>query len=130
MGAWAQSGWAGPDAEEVRVVDAVAEQIRAEEKDRVSIGYQTFIFPFMANYHITNPIYKVGAEFDLLFYDRQGIANTNRCAEGLAPEDEYLIVQTQPKPPEWAPKHYFDFAPENQFHLVDEIGSYQVWKRD
>lgn len=130
MGAWAQSGWAGPDAEEVRVVDAVAEQIRAEEKDRVSIGYQTFIFPFMANYHITNPIYKVGAEFDLLFYDRQGIANTNRCAEGLAPEDEYLIVQTQPKPPEWAPKHYFDFAPENQFHLVDEIGSYQVWKKD
>ncbi|HEX9616071.1 MAG TPA: hypothetical protein VGA03_01550, partial [Anaerolineales bacterium] len=128
--AWSQTGWAGPDAEEIQVVDAVAKQIRADGKDRASIGYQTFIFPFMAQYHITNPIYKVGAEFDMLFYYRHNIVNTNRCAEGLAPGDEYLIVQTRPKPPEWAPKHYFELPLDSQFHLVDEIESYQLFKKD
>jgi 4-amino-4-deoxy-L-arabinose transferase-like glycosyltransferase len=128
--AWSQTGWAGPDAEEIRVADAVARQVRAEGKDQASIGYRTFIYPFMAQYHITNPIYKVGAEFDMLFYYRHGIHNTNQCAEGLAPGDEYLIVQTRPKAPEWAPKHYFDFTPGSEFHLVEEIDSFQVYKKD
>jgi hypothetical protein len=128
--AWAQDGWAGPDAEEIKVVDAVAARLQADGRNQASIGYQTFIYPFMANYHIANPIYKVGAEFDMLFYYRHGIVNTNRCAEGLSPEDEYLIVQTRPKPPEWAPRDYFDFSIGSQFQLVDEIESYRLWKRE
>lgn len=128
--AWMQSGWAGPDAEKIQVVDAVARQVQAEGKDQASIGYRTFIYPFMAQYHITNPIYKVGAEFDMIFYYRHGITNLNQCAEGLAPGDEYLIVQTVPEPAEWAPRHYFEFDPESQFHLVEEFDSFQVWKKD
>jgi hypothetical protein len=128
--AWAQDGWAGSDAEEIKVVDAVAARLRADGRNQASIGYQTFIYPFMANYHIANPIYKVGAEFDMLFYYRHGVVNTNRCAEGLSPEDEFLIVQTRPKPPEWSPKDYFDFSIGSQFQLVDEIESYRLWKRE
>jgi hypothetical protein len=127
---WAQSGWAGSDAERIRVVDAVTEHIRTEGKDRASIGYQIYFYPFMAQYHITNPIYKVGAEFDLLFYYRSQITNANQCAEGLAPEDEFLVVQVQPEPMAGAPQNYFEFNLDDRFHLISETESYQVWKKD
>lgn len=127
---WASSGWAGPDAAEIQVVDAIARQIRAEGKDRATIGYQTFIYPFMAEYNITNPLYKVGSEFDLLFLFRHGIANTNRCAEGVAAEDEYRIVETRPKLPDWSPKEYFLVSMDERFQLVDQFGFYEVYQRD
>jgi hypothetical protein len=130
MEAWARDGWAGPDAAEIQVVDTIAHQIKAEGKDRSAIGYQTFIYAFMANYNIANPIYKVGAEFDLLFLYRNGITNTNQCAEGVAAGDEFRIVETKPKPPDWSPKEYFSVPRGNDYQLVYQVGSYQVYKRD
>lgn len=128
--AWARDGWAGPDAAEIQVIDNIARQIKAEGKDRAAIGYQTFIYAFMANYNIANPIYKVGAEFDLIFLYRNGITNTNQCGEGVAASDEFRIVETKPKPPDWSPKEYFPVTLGNDYQLVYQVGSYQVYKRD
>jgi hypothetical protein len=127
---WARSGWAGQDAEEIQVIDTIAWQVKAEGKNQAAIGYQVFIYPFMANYNITNPIYKAGAEFDLLFKYRHGISNINQCAEGISPSDEYRIVQTRPKQPDWHPRNYFDVAMGSNFRLVRQFDLYQVFKRD
>jgi hypothetical protein len=126
--AWRADGWSGRDASEVRVVDYVVADIGRERRDRASIGYQLFIYPFMANYHIVSSQYKVGAEFDVLFNYRHGIENTDTCAEGVSPRDDYRIVQTRPKKPDDAPRNYFEVPLENRFKLVREIGPYRVFK--
>ena len=128
LDSWKITGWAGPDAEEVQVVDYVARQIKAEGKNRAAIGYQTFIYPFMAIYNITNPVYKVGAEYDIFFWYRHGIVNTDRCAEGFAANDEYRIVQLKPKSPDWAPRNYFDAPADQNLYVLGQLESYQVLK--
>lgn len=127
LDSWVKTGWAGQDADEIQVVDYIANQMKAEGRDRAAIGYQTFIYPFMAEYNITNPVYKVGAEFDLLLLYRHGIVNTNQCAEGVAEGDEYRIVETRPKPPDWSPKEYFAVPMDDHFHLKMKVRSYQVY---
>jgi hypothetical protein len=126
---WRTNGWAGKDPEEVQVIDYVASQIRGEGKSSAAIGYQLFIYPFMATYHITNPVYKVGAEFELLLKYRHGIVNTDRCAEGVLPTDEYRIVQMRPKRGEAEPRQYFDLPPDDRFRLLRRFGLYEVFKR-
>jgi hypothetical protein len=125
--AWSTDGWSGPDASEVRVVDYIATDLAREGRESASIGYQVFIYPFMVNYHAVSSHYKVGADLDVLFTFRHGIENTNTCAEGVSPRDDYLIVQTLPKNPEDAPRNYFEVS-ENGFELVREIGTYRVFK--
>jgi hypothetical protein len=125
--AWSADGWSGRDASEVRVVDYIATDIGGEGRDSASIGYQLFIYPFMVNYHVVSSQYKVGAEFDVLFTYRHGIENTNTCAEGVSPRDDYLIVQTRPKNPKDAPRNYFEVS-ESRFKLVREIGTYRIFK--
>jgi hypothetical protein len=126
---WRAAGWEGADPEEVQVVDYVAAQIRAEGKSTAAIGYQLLIYPFMAKYHITNPVYKVGAELELLLRYRHGITNTDQCAEGLSPRDEYLIVQTRRKNGPEEPKLYFDVPRDKRFRLLRSFDLYQVFKR-
>ena len=82
----------------------------------------------MVDYHIVSPEYKVGAEFDVLFKYGHGIENTDTCAEGVSPRDDYRIVQTRPMKAEDAPRNYFDVPLENHFKLVREIGPYRVLK--
>jgi hypothetical protein len=126
---WWDTGWAGRDAVEVQVVDAVSGELAVAGRDAAAIGYEMFIYPFMAEYHVTNPVYKVGAELDLLFRLRGGITNTNQCAEGISSEDEYRIVETEPKPPSWAPREYFAVDRSESFELVDQFGTHQVHRR-
>jgi hypothetical protein len=130
VNSWARNGWAGQDAEEIQALDTIARKVKAEGKNQAAIGYQVFIYPFMANYNITNPIYKAGAEFDLLFKYRHAVANTNQCPEGLSPADEYRIVQTRPKSGEEQPEHYFHVPPDPRFRLIQSFDLYQVFKRD
>ena len=127
---WLRNGWAGSDPEEVQVVDYVASQIRSEGKASAAIGYQLFIYPFMATYHIIDPTYKVGAEFELLFKYRHGIANTDQCAEGVSPVDEYRIVQTRHKSGEDEPRHYVDVPADSRFHVLRRFDLYEVLKRE
>jgi Dolichyl-phosphate-mannose-protein mannosyltransferase len=126
---WLRDGWAGPDPEEVRVVDFVAAQLRAEGATGAAIGYKLYIYPFMATYHIIDSIYKVGAEFDLLFKYRHGIVNRDQCGEGVSPTDKYRIVQTRPKKGEDEPRQYIQVPEDNRFRLLWRFDLYEVFKR-
>jgi hypothetical protein len=126
--AWHADGWSGDDAPEVRVVDYIAADLDTEGRDRAAIGYQLFIYPFMANYNIVSSYYKVGAEFDVLFQHRHGVENADTCAEGVSPRDVYRIVQTRPIEEQEAPRHYFETPLDNRFELVREVGAYQIFK--
>jgi hypothetical protein len=129
IGDWRANGWDGRDPEEVRVVDYVAEQVRAQGKSNAAIGYQLFIYPFMAEYHVTNPIYRAGGELELMLRYRHGIVNTDRCAEGIAPTDEYRIVQRRRKPGPEEPQHYFDAPLDRRFRLLRRFDLYDVYRR-
>ena len=125
-----KDSWAGSDPEEIKVVDYLANQLRSEARDHAAIGYQLFIYGFMAKYNIIDPQYKVGAEFDFLFKYWHGIANTDRCAEGVTSADEYRIVQTRPKTGEEEPRQYFAVPLDQSFRLLRRFDLYQVFKRD
>jgi len=126
---WRQAGWAGMDAPAVQVVNYVTNELEAEGRKRAAIGYHFFIYQFMAASNITNPQYKVGNDFDLLFKYPYGISNMDQCAEGLSPSDEYRIVQTKPRDESWAPRLYFDVPLDADFTLLRQFGPYQVFKR-
>lgn len=120
---WVRSGWSGPDADQVQVVDYVATELKLQHRQQTAIGYQTLVFPFMASFNVVDPRYKVGAEFDALFEYRHGIENTNGCAEGVSPVDEYRIVQTRPT---GNARHYFVLPPEEGWQVLGQVGPYEV----
>jgi 4-amino-4-deoxy-L-arabinose transferase-like glycosyltransferase len=126
---WRADGWAGKDPEEVQVIDYVADQIHGKGKSTAAIGYQLFLYPFMAEYHITNPIYRVGAELELMLRHRHGIVNTDQCAEGISATDEYRIVQRRPKEGPEEPRHYFNAPLDQGFRLLRRFSLYEVFKR-
>jgi hypothetical protein len=130
LNAWYKTGWAGPDADEAKIADFLARQLDAEGRDRAAVGYQIFFYPFMVNYHMFSSVYKIGAEIDLLLLSRHGIVNTNQCAEGIAANDEYRIVQTRPDPLAEAPREYFVVPEEGDFQLIYQVGSYQLYRRE
>ena len=106
-------------------MDYIAAQLRAQGKQHAAVGYQVFFDRFMAEYHVNNPRFKVGAEFDLLLQFRHGITNTNQCAEGISPDDEYRIVQMHPS----QRLAYFTIPPDSRFRLLQQFGPYQVVTR-
>jgi hypothetical protein len=71
----------------------------------------------------------VGAEFDYLFKHWHGVTNTDQCAEGLSPLDEYRIMQTKAQDGKGTPRLYFDVPLSRNFKLMRQFGSYQVFKR-
>jgi len=127
---WRRDGWAGRDPDEVRVVDVVAEQVRREGRASAAIGYQLYLYPFMAEYNITNPVYRTGAELEIMLRYRHGIDNTDRCAEGISPRDQYRIVQRHPKSHPDEPQHTFAVPLDERFRLLRRVGLYDVYKGD
>jgi len=125
--AWLKTGWAGSDSEEIRVVDYVASRLKGQ--NQTAIGYQIFTWGFNATYNAVDPLYKVGADLDLLFKHRYVVSNTNRCAEGVSPDDEFRIVQTRPTLTNPAGKHYFNISLDRNFILLRQFGAYQVFER-
>ena len=131
--AWLRTGWSGPDAAEMQAVDYVAKHLYALGKSRAAIGYQTLYMDlpafnfFMAEFNVVDARYKVGADFDLLFTFRHGIVNTNQCAEGISPDDEYRIVQSSPV---WTLPKYAVLSLNSRFQLLQQFGPYQVFKRN
>ena len=126
---WRRNGWAGKDPEEVQVIDYVGGLVRGEGKSEAAIGYRLFFYPFMAQYHITNPTYRVGGELELMLRYRHGIENVDQCAEGVSPVDEYRIVQVRPKSGADEPRHYVVAPSDDRFRLVRRFGLYEVHKR-
>lgn len=129
VAAWRAHGWAGREAAQVRVVDYIADQLEFNGRKQASIGYRVFVYRFMSAYHIKNPDYKVGADFDLMLRYRRDVTNIDTCAEGFRSADEYRIVQRYPQPEEWAPRAHFDVPLGGDFSLINEVGSYQIYRR-
>lgn len=130
VSSWLQDGWSGRDADQVQVVEFVADRILEKGSDHEAIGYQIYIYHFMAAYNLINPQYKAGAEFDLLFAEMGGITNTNQCAEGLSPMDSARIVQLRPELDPAAPRMYFESTIPRGLQLVKRIGDYEVYIRE
>jgi hypothetical protein len=129
LNSWLRTGWAGTDAEEVQVVDYAGAYLRAQGKDHAAIGYETFVYPFMARYHAVDPHYKVGAEFDLLFKYRYAIVNVNQCGEGVSSTDDVRIVQQRPQDVIGAPDQYFPVQRDPGFRSLGHVGSYEIFTR-
>jgi hypothetical protein len=129
-GSWLRDGWAGADADEARVVEYVARELAHEGRTSAAIGYQTFHYPFMAAYRITNPQYKVGADLDVLLQYRHGVRNAAACAEGVAPGDEYRILETRPKPDPAAPRDRFLVSLDERYRRRHVVGVYEVFRRE
>jgi hypothetical protein len=90
---WLQDGWSGADSDEQRAIDYLRNHAGARRM--VNIGYQIAFPKFAVALHGLDARYKVGAEMDLLLEHSAGLINTNTCAEGLAANDEYRIVERQ-----------------------------------
>jgi hypothetical protein len=118
-------GWSGTDAAEMGLANYVAEQLKG--RDSSAIGYQIRNWPFMVAFNAVDPRYKVGLEFDLLYKTVHSISNTNQCAEGISPDDEFRIVQVSPTSD---PREgYFDVELGNAFRLLHEFGPFHVYQR-
>jgi len=128
--AWHETGWAGNDPDEVQAVDYLASRVTG--KNHAAIGYQMYIWTFMAAFNAADSRYKVGADFDLLLKDRHGISNVNRCAEGISPVDEFRVVETRPSWSTQDPrgKGYFDVPQDKSYRLLRQFGIYQILQRD
>jgi len=128
IGSWISDGWSGSDGEEIQVVDYVSSRLKG--RNQTAVGYQVLFWRFSAEYNIVDPRYKVGADFDLLFAHRRGVSNSNHCAEGVSPNDEFRIVQTTRNGTNPAGKGYFEIPLDRNFRLLRQFGPYQVFARD
>jgi hypothetical protein len=122
-----KNGWSGSDSDDFRTADYLARQIAPRKE--VALGYQTFIWRFMAQYNVVDPRYKIGADFDLLFRDLHGVSNIDRCAEGVSPNDEFRIIQSTPPWTDPVGKGYVEVPEDKNFQFLEQIGSYRIYKR-
>jgi hypothetical protein len=127
---WLTSGWSGSDPDELRALDYVASDIRATGRKEAAVGYQIFIWGFMPGFNIIDSRYKVGADFDFVLHHRHRLSNTDRCAEGLSPNDQYRIVALRPTNDIPAAQKYFAASVTDSFHRLSQFGVYQVLKRN
>jgi hypothetical protein len=128
--AWARDGWSGPDAPEVELTDSIASQLHSKNQNRAAIGYQTFIWNYMAAFNVMDRRYKVGADFDLLLRSRHAISNMNQCAEGVSPNDNFRVVQPKPPWTDFRGKGKVDVSLGSELYLLREFGSYRLFQRD
>jgi hypothetical protein len=129
-------GWSGADSDEKKVVDFIADQVGGGRK-AAAIGYQTFFYGWMRRHSTLDPRVKVGMEFDLLLQMLHNLTNTDKCPEGISPNDEFRIVQYATSPAmaspfaySQAPRSFFDVPKDDRFYLLRQIGRYSVLKRD
>ena len=126
---WLVSGWAGDDAEEIKVVEYTAKRIILDGKNHAAIGYDIPMTLFNASFNASDRRYKVGAKLDLLFKYRHGITNTDRCAEGFSPDDEYRIAQPINGAVAELNDDRFEIPHDPRMQMVHSFKSYRVLQR-
>lgn len=124
--AWQHDGWSSRDHERVQVSDWLARQFHAKGVSQAAIGYQILMYGWEPVFHRHDQQYKVGADFDFYLKRKHGIINTNRCAEGIAPFDEYRIVQTSRTADV---DRYLRVPDLDKYEPIGEVGAYQILKR-
>jgi hypothetical protein len=117
---WGQTGWSGEDAPEVQAADFLANRIHAAGKDSTRIGYSM-------------PLIAAGPQSDVtdaditnidLFLTWSGITNSDHCAEGQSPDDEYRVVDTT------NPGPYFNVPSSGRLILLQRFGNLGVFERE
>jgi hypothetical protein len=126
---WLSEGWPGKDSDEAVAVNFIADQIKAKGQDHAAIGYDLNINNYYATFNALESRYKVGAPHDLLLRYRHGIENTDQCAEGVSPDDEYRLVQDTGMPGH-EQRGRIHLPPDDRFRLLTRVGSYRVLKRE
>jgi hypothetical protein len=120
---WVHDGWSGTDSDEKRAIDYLGRRLGGQQQVRV--GYQIAFPKFAVALHGLDPRYKVGAEMDLLLEYWAGLTNANTCAEGLAPDDDYRLVERQ-APPSSLRQYRFEPEPGWEVTPVFESGNIRV----
>jgi hypothetical protein len=81
------------------------------------VGYRLFVEgppqPLLAS---VDDRWRIGQEFDVILEFRHGILNLDTCGEGLAPQDEYRVVEAYP-PTQGGTHYYFDVPSAGHLRL-------------
>jgi hypothetical protein len=88
-------GFAGKASYTMDLLDSLGRQLRAEGRNSVKIGYHLPFEPWVPLHSAVSPLFKVGMENDLYLNLQYGIDNQTRCAEGVSPNDEFRLADTQ-----------------------------------
>src|SRR5262245_46998018 len=127
VSSWIHEGWSGSDSYELTTLDYVASDIRAHGAASAAVGYALDDGNFLAPYHSVDSLYKVGSYLDYFFLRRHQLTNTNVCAEGFSQNDEYRIIRVSVAGDKRA-LNSFNVALDH-FHLLQQFGPYQVFRR-
>jgi len=125
---WMTAGWSGEDSRELLLVDYIGDQVRAQGRSHAAIGYDIFTYRFPATFHPVDPRYKIGADFDFLLKHRKNVTNSDRCAEGFAPGDEFRVVQILAEPDSLTLDR-LPVAAEPDLEPKGTFGPFQVFQR-
>lgn len=123
---WLKNGWTGADADEVRLVDRLAGFLRSEGKEHAAVGYLFHGGPPRSP--DAEPSLQA-AQFDDLLRYRHGISNTDLCAEGIAPDDEYRVAESGALAA-WRRMGYVNSSDSDRFRFLGQFGGYVLYKRD
>ena len=127
---WWRDGFAGRDADEVRVAAYLASELRSGNRRSAAIGRQLFLEdqPVEAPWRAVDARWRAGEAIDLVLNYRDDLINLNQCGEGVSAGDEYRVVESRPPTPDAV--YYFDVQPSGHLAWVTQIGRYQIYKRD
>jgi hypothetical protein len=111
----------------IQAADYLASIVRADGRTEASIGYRLFdsALPDVP-YPGADRRGKIGGVFDAVLEYRNGIANADRCAEGVSSRDEYRVVQIAP--PSDREVIYVDFPASPNARLLRTFGDLDVQK--
>jgi hypothetical protein len=98
-------------------------------RSRAPVLSASSLCPFIRGMTERNIETVISALTSISFLNIHGVSNTNRCAEGVSPDDEFRIVQTRPTSTDPRGKGYFNISLDRNFILLRQFGPYQVFKR-
>jgi hypothetical protein len=126
---WTRHGWSGDDAMEIDVVDRIAARMKTGGERQAAIGYDVDFWRFVAAFNVADARYKVGSDFDLLLKYRHGVANLNRCPEGVSPQDEYRVVQAAARDNDPSNRNRIVSTVTGSYDLADRVDAYEIFVR-
>lgn len=95
-----------------------------------SIGYDiSFPLWILANRHNYGGSYKIGWDFDTVLRYRYGIENANTLPEGVAPDDDFRIVELHRWEDPWDWPWYFDLSEYPEMDILKTWGQYALLGR-
>ena len=125
ISAWHREGYRG-DSDEVKATQHLAEMIRADGVQDLSIGYGIPFSPYMAYYRVFDDVYKVGLPYDWHLKTAYGITNASDSPSGLSDRDRYRLVSSRP-----VSGHHLrvDMVNGAGWKMIGQYGEYSCWRK-